>query len=122
MNIKDAASKVMFKIFLWISIIGFIILGCTVDIAAEGLKTYAYLVLGWFMCVGITTLLYDYRIITRQLYAMCCSLMLLHGYLHKNRSPKYQLLYAMAIDAGNFTEFYSYALYLYDFNHPRKVN
>lgn len=119
MNIKNAASKIMFKIFLWISIIGFVVLGSTVDVEAGGLKTYLYLVLGWFICVAIAALLYDYRIFTSRIFAIIQVIKVLHGYIHRIRTPKYIDLYEEVIIAGDLLAFYKMMLEVYDLRKKR---
>lgn len=121
MNFKNAKSKIMFKIFLWISIIGFFILGCTVDVEADGMKTYICLVLGWFLCVFITVLLYDYKMVTRRFFALGKVVKVLYGYWSKNRSEEYIEIYEAVIEAGSLLDYYKDAMEEYDWLHNRKV-
>ena len=120
MNIKNAISKIMFKIFAAVSFIGFLILGCVTDVGAEGFKNYIYLVLGWFICMFIAAMLYDYRIIFRHLYAIVCVILLVFGYLTKIRTETFIELYKLAIDAGSIYDYYGIMLEIYDFSHQRK--
>ena len=120
MNTKNAISKIMFKIFAAVSFIGFLFLGCVTDVGAEGFKNYIYLVLGWFICMFIAAMFYDYRIILRHLYAMACVILLVFGYLTKMRTETFIYLYKIAIDSENIYDYYGVMLDIYDVSHQRK--
>lgn len=120
MNTKNAISRIMFNVFASISAIGFLILGCITDVGAEGFRGYIYMVVGWFICMTIVALFYDYRIIVRHIYAFFCTCILIYAYITKRREPQYIELYKVAIDAGSIYDFYLVMLDLYDISHQRK--
>ena len=120
MKIKSAISTIMFAIFTTLSILGFCVLGCAVDIRSNGIPMFLLIFCAWLACLFLAILFYDHRIIMRHVYAICCTVMLVWGVAFEKRGEKYQYLYKIMIAARRISIFYRFILMTYDACHVRK--
>lgn len=120
MKIKSAISTIMFIIFTTLSILGFCILGGTVDIRTNGIPMFLILFAAWIICIVAAVFFYDSRVILRHLYAISCTVVFLYGYIFKKREDLYRHLYELMIESETFSKFYSFLLQTYDACHPER--
>lgn len=123
MNIKNTICKIMYYIFTVLSIAGFCILGSIVDVAEDGFFELLLFIAGWFVCIGLAVLFYDYRIYTRIFFAASCVVLLIHGFIHRKHENLYRYLYDEARYTDTIFEFFFKMLNTYDELHPyRRVH
>jgi len=114
MKFNGAISMFMYKIFLFLDILGFFALVSGIDSAENDLNLFLKMTLIWCACILLTFVFYNYRVYTRHFFSIHCLITLIHGYIHKKTSSKYRHLYNIAIQEGSLIQFYEAMLDRYD--------
>lgn len=114
MKFNGAISMFMYKVFLFLDVLGFLFLVSGIDSAESNIPFFIKLVIIWCICILFTFVFYNYRIYTRHLFSIYCVATLLHGYIHKKTESKYRMLYNAAIKEGSLIDFYESMLNRYD--------